>query len=236
MDDTCPINKYRRIHEGSSIAVLGSSPTLQLYKGNEDIAIAVNGALMGLRADLHVEYFMAGDKESHLRQWFLSSEEYAATRIVSSFVLPHDPVIIPDETERARLQRLLQEHIETNMHHIDFTLDDYVLNSRHGFFRYNRPWEQKISPNQEWFTKSSTISGVAAQMALVMGAKEIHLYGCSFGDVEGKHYSYDSRGEPGMIKPWQPINMDFLLMQIIRQDIQVYSHGPTHLRIPERVE
>lgn len=230
------IDKFRRIHNGAKIAVLGSSPTLGLYKGEEDISIAVNGAVLFLDNSSKIDYFMCGDKESYKRRWFLSSKEFDATRIVSSFVLPYDKIIIPNPQERKTLQEKLNKFYEDGGHHIDFTLDNYILNSRHGFFYYSRPWNQKISRRQNKLSKSSTIAGVASQMAFIMGASEIHLYGCSFSDVDGKHYCYDPKEDHGEIKWWQPTTMDFTLSQIVRLGTKVYSHGPTNLRIPERIE
>ncbi len=228
------IDKYRGIHKGTRIAVLGSSPTLSLYHNEEDIAIAVNGAPQALNKQSKVDYFMCGDKDSYKRQWFLSSQRFNATRIVSSFVLPFDEIIIPDIQERKKLQKRLMDFESTKESLIKFILDDYILDSSHGFFYYSRPWNQEISRDQKRFAKSCTITGVASQMALVMGAEEIHLYGCSFGDVKGNHYSYDAKDEPGEIKPWQPTVMDFIIYQIIQQGVRVYSHGFTTLRMPEK--
>ena len=231
------IDKYRNIHKKSKIAILGSSPTLELYENKEDISIAVNGAPLCLSENYKINYFMCGDKDSHDRQWFLSSEKFNAIRIVSSFVLPYDPIIIPKKNERYELQKRLKEFYENEENYINFNLDDYVLDSKHGFFHYSRPWNQIISKRQKKISKSATISGVAAQMALIMGAKEIHLYGCSFGDVKNKHYYYDSKGEPGGIKLWQPVVMDFILYQMIKKyNIEIIAHGETTLRIPKRVD
>jgi len=233
-NNTSPIDKYRGIHKGTRIAILGSSPTLELYKNEEDIAIAVNGSTLFLDEKDRVDYFICGDKDSPTRQWFLSSERFNATRIVASFVLPFDSIIIPEREERKELQQKLEEFYKTGKHHIYFTLDDYILNSKHGFFYYTRPWNHNISKRQKRFSKSSTIAGVAAQMALIMGAREIHLYGCSFRDINGNHYCYDSKGEPGEIKFWQPVVMDFILYQMVKKyDIKIYAHGPTTLKIPK---
>src|SRR3989344_4517121 len=80
------IDKYRNIHKKSKIAILGSSPTLELYENKEDISIAVNGAPLCLSENYKINYFMCGDKDSHDRQWFLSSEKFNAISIVSFII------------------------------------------------------------------------------------------------------------------------------------------------------
>ncbi len=74
---------------------------------------------------------------------------------------------------------------------------------------------------------------MAAQLALVMGAAEIHLYGCSFGTLPGdSHYAYDNRQEPGGIDANQVRRMDYVLSEIGSWGVRIYSHGWTTLKYP----
>ena len=230
------LDAFRARHRGASVAVLGSSPTIGLYRGQEDVTIGVNGSAIALRDGHRMDYFMCGDRESPARRWFLASERFGAIRFVSSHVLPFDPLVIPGAKERQKLQGQLKAFVGAGNRDWRFRLKSYPIRTKHSFFEYKHPWEQRVSHRQRMFAKGGTISGMAVQMALVMGASSIHLYGCSFEPVDGVHYGYDSAGELGQIKFWQPIGMDFILSQVLRLGVRVFAHGPTSLRMVERVE
>lgn len=232
-----PVDALRARHDGASIAVLGSSPSLSLYRSEQDVTIGVNGAAIAIGANCRMDYFMCGDKNSPNRRWFLASERFGATRLVASHVLPFDPIVIPNVRERQGLQQELRTFVAKGNHAWQFALGAYEIKTRHGFFEYRQPSsKQRVSRRQRKFVKGGTISGTAVQMALLMGASSIHLYGCSFGAVGGSHYAYDPEGEPGQIQRDQTEEMDFILRQILQAGVRVFSHGPTALRMSERAD
>ena len=239
------INKFREIHLDKTIAVLGSSPTINLYQGNEDVSIAVNGSVMcdSVRnIGRKIDYFMCGDRYSPDRQWFRESMEICDTRIIPTFIAPFDPIVLPDKSERSFLKRILEKDAGYERNgNISFSPEFNNIQEPHGIFEYADLWEQEIGPNQRKLCRGGTISGVAAQMAMIMGAKEIHLYGCSFGKPGSNlnHYGYDNKGEPGGITNFHPVRMDYILSMIVSpqtslREIKVISHGFTTLRIPEK--
>lgn len=231
------IDKFRGIHPKSSIAILGSSPTIKLYKGEEDISIAVNGVVM-CNLPNTPEYYMCGDKESFRRTWFEHSKTKARTRIVATFVAPYDSLVLPNENERSKLQKILDTdefHMSDKGGNIKFSPDFEEIEEPHGIFKYADIWEEKINPDQKRLCRGGTISGVATQMAMIMGAKEIHLYGCSFGKPpKEEHYAYDNKKEPGGINKNHPIVMDYILSMINLYGIKIYSHGYSNLSIPKK--
>jgi len=235
---TSRIDKFRGIHQGRSIAVLGSSPTIGLYRGREDVSIAVNGSIL-CDAVTKVDYYMCGDKNSPHRKLFNPSFDVADRRIVTTFIAPYDHLVIPDEAKRKNLQEILERdelHKKEAGGNIRFSPPDMIAQNPHGIFDYADIWEEEICPNQNRLCRGATISGVAAQMAMVMGAKEIHLYGCSFGDIGGVHYGYDPLNDPGGITNSHPITMDYLLSRIRLSGVEIVSHGETRLRVPRKVD
>ncbi len=234
---TSNINDFREIHKGKSFAVLGSSPTINLYRGEQDVSIAVNGSVM-CDAVERADYFMAGDKDSAKRGWFEKSMDFADSRIIATFIAPFDHLVLSDEEERSELQRLLEDdkvHQREPGGNIKFSPNFRNLVRPHGIFEYADIWEEEICPDQQKLCRGGTISGVACQMALIMGASEVHLYGCSFGTPEQGHYGYNNKNEPGGIRFDHPPTMDYILSRLVEHNVGVYSHGFTKLQVPEEI-
>lgn len=232
------IDKFRYIHKGMSFAILGSSPTINIYRGQQDISIAVNGAVLCDPVE-RADYFMAGDKNSPYRRWFEESYKKAKTRIVATFVAPYDKIVCSSFDQRKKFQNMLEAdyfHQSDPGGNIRFSPDGLVPSGDHGIFVYADIWEEKICIDQKRLCRGGTISGVAAQMAMVMGAKEIHLYGCSFGDTNRKHYGYDNKEEPGGIDPNHIFTMDYILSRIKLSGVEIFAHGHTNLRLPKKIE
>ncbi len=214
-------------HSGESIAVLGSSPTIDLYRGEEDVSIAVNGSVL-CDSVREADYFLCGDRKSNKRSWFEPSFKIARHRVVPTFVAPYDPAVIPD----SKVRRVLVEALHAAEHYKQFVHDSLQPAPGHTIFQY-APFlrEPTISPSQTHLCSGGTIAGVATQLAFLMGAREIHLYGCSFGTPPGQpHYGYDNKGEAGGIRRHHLSNMNDMISQIISQGTKVYSHGWSSLQ------
>lgn len=157
--------------------MLGSGTSLALWRGKEDVAIAVNGAA---NVKLPYQYFMCGDGRSPQRDWFRASEG-RATRLIAAFLTPYDPILYPSGTSRLILKACLKFS-----ERYAFT-PPLRPRSQHAWFRYEpRPIAAHddliLTREPRPLLHGATISGVALQVALVMGAAEIALYGC---DLDG---------------------------------------------------
>ena len=103
----------------------------------------------------------------------------------------------------------------------------------HGWFRY----AQSSFPCAEGdFARAlgegrllhgATISGVAMQVALLMGASEIHLYGCSMDNDAGDNYLH--AGSRGRTTPSQRASLANLLDVIRGSGTRVLVHGGASL-------
>lgn len=230
------ISKFQGIHDGARIAILGSAPTIHLYHKEEDYSIAVNGAIMCVDTS---DYFMCGDKISHNHLWFKPSQERGGIRIIAAFIAPYDKIVIPNDKERKKLKNRLENsliHQREGGGNIRFSPKFRYIQDPNGVFEYADIWEEEICPTQQRLCRGGTISGVAAQMAKVMGAGEIHLYGCPFKTLDKGHYGYDNRGEIGRVGSTQPATMDYILSRLRHHGTKIFSHGESALTIPERVE
>ena len=97
--------------------------------------------------------------------------------------------------------------------------------------------ESVISRNQRHLFYNGTSTSGAIQLANLMGAREIHLYGVEFsnqthdGRATGTNYFYDAKkGETGMTNESQRGIMDEVIRKIREQGTEVFSHGPTNLK------
>src|SRR3989338_10292781 len=231
------VNSIRGKHAGISVAVLGSSTTLGLFKGEQPISIAVNGAAKVVAST----YFVCADIRGSKRDWFYASP-YTTTRIVSSYISPFDKLCFPSPDDRERLQRDLSDFLyndyidEEELLHYIFTLMEDSISSNdcvyesfrpelipcppHLYFDYTKSGKINVSKTQENIFRGGSVSGCALQIASIMSASEIHLYGCSFDNDSGRNYAYAApTDQHGEIKTHHHVNMDRIIEQIMLQGV-----------------
>jgi len=93
----------------------------------------------------------------------------------------------------------------------------------------------EVSPAMLELRSGATSSGGALQIAFLMGAREIHLYGVEFTNqgkpYQGSNYFYsDSSSEGGHTDDGQRLAMEILLENVQAYGVQVFHYGPTKLR------
>jgi hypothetical protein len=193
-------------HSGASITILGSGPSLQYYSGDAEVSIAVNGAAA---LNHPYTYFMCGDRRSPERPWFLLSQKHHATRIISSFVAPHDPLLYPEASIRASLQEDFRNHKRRYL--LPWGRASYTYKPRksprppHCYFNYGGSLNRRSFQMLKWiltrsaprFRAGATISGVALQLAVFMGARQIRLYGVDQNNFDGRTY-FDPSANVGL--------------------------------------
>ncbi len=180
----------------SVVAVLGSGPTLRLYRAEEPFAIAVNGAAL---CDLPYHLFMCGDLYSARRPWFYGSRAHGAQRLVSSFIAPQDKVLYPDKrVRRVQLIKLGFSKVRAWCRHSFLPLYEYVPSAKptrgHGWFQYSVETVKEGVSNFDTKMETgrmmhgATIAGVALQAAVCLGARTIRIYGVSMDNDAGNNY------------------------------------------------
>jgi len=204
------LEQLRDRHTGATFAIIGSGPSGRAYAGREDVAIAVNG---GALVDVPFHYFACGDISSPDTQWFHAASAYQVRRLIASFVAPFDAAMYPEPDLRARLQADLRATRGTPPY-------DYVPLARpvgrHAWFRYAVPHFPHAHATLDRFcaqarvAHGATIAGVALQIAHLMGAASLVLYGCNLDNDDGRNYLHP-RASVGRTLPVQRTNMATLV-------------------------
>ena len=222
---------------GSTVAILGSGPSVRLYDKLEDVAIAVNGASFLKKK---YDFFVAGDVHAPKRDWWLVSQDRVdknlITRIVSSYIAPFDPFLYPEEKIRLKLQEELESFMKENKDEdcpYCYFVPSVEPKRRHIFFRFGGFGEEfvdNISSNQEVIYWGGTISAIALQISLVLGFEEINLYGCGFNNFNGINYCYNCPNDQrGIIESEQMTIMQATIDKIRSFDIKIKIHGKSNI-------
>ena len=230
-------NHFKR----SKLAILGSGPSLPLFRGGYDCAIAVNGASF---VDHKYDYFMCGDFQSSQREWFLSSQRMNSARIIANFLAPFDPIVVPEIQHRNIMQNLpifkktFSLRSRFSYHRFrKYRLEYYSFQPiidpfpPHYYFYYNplsatsdvQPVTSEFEGETPRFYFGATIAGVALQLASYMGAAEVHLYGVDMNNFDGKTY-YDPARNSGRIKEIHVRKMAWLTNEIQKTGTKVIFH------------
>jgi len=238
------ISKLRGLYNGKSIAILGSAPTIQLYDESEDLTIAVNGAL---QLNKRIDYFVTSHPVAFRKSWFNLKPD--VSRIINSVSAIFYEPMYPDTEVRDRLTQKYIESMKDTFQFDDETGEKFNVLFRelpepaspHRFFYFgdlNIEPMKRVSKLQKDIFAGGTSACAALQLANIMGASEIHLYGCSFSNTtrksfNGNNYFYKAKvGEMGQTNDKQRIFMDETIKSIANGGTKVYAHGFTNLKEP----
>ena len=245
------LDTLRDRHKSESIAVLGSAPSVKMFQREEDVVIGVNGAGQLLEGN---DYFLSGDEGSYKKSWYLSLPE-----TIRCILRPHAAIyserFYPDPDVREEMVRFYETYMDEHPEDVVFkeninlryvalevkAIDDFfdeiqVPNPPNIILRQVAR-QEPISKEQKRINVGGTSACMAVQIAYIMGAVEIHLYGVEFSNnippgyaYKGGNYFYRPKpNETGMTLPSQRQFMDDIIRQIQVDNVPVISHGPTRL-------
>ncbi len=247
------IDNLRATQQGKSIAIAGSGPSVLDYDIHaQDILIGVNGAGNLLKKG---DIFFSADERSYMRSWFedLDADITAIVRGQSAIYSErHYPdaslrkeLISGYEKSRDKIPEVIQildhgyKHVVPGANpFLDAFLESLPDCEPPNLLIRRLVQGEPISKQQHALNFGGTGACVALQLADVMGAKEVHLYGIEFSNnikgeklYSGKNYFYKPKqGESGMTLPKQKQFMDNIILYMReKQNLPVYSHGPTAL-------
>jgi hypothetical protein len=220
-------NRFRQ----SRIAILGSGPSLSLFRGGYDCTIAVNGAAL---IDCNYDYFMCGDANSPNRAWFLASQKTRAARIIANFLAPFDPIVVPEKHDRDSMQSMplfkRRHSILNRFGYFRFQPIRAACPPHHYFYYHPlsdaflaSPVTSEFGGKSPRFYCGATIAGVALQLASYMGAVEIHMYGVDMNNFDGKTY-HDPAKNRGRINRMQVRKLTWLTNKIRKAGAKVAFH------------
>lgn len=235
------IDHLKGSRKGEKIAILASGPTLNLFQNRSMPAIAVNGASL---SSYSYEYFMCGDIRAPLMSYFKNSTLCKPQRIIASFLAPLDQLLYPNSEDRKQLRATLESSSREARRAASMVpLYGYVPQISpqrpHAFFQYHAvTFPQDLDAfllgmEEKKFFHGGTITGVAMQMAWWMGAKEIHVFGCSMDNSDGNTYGIKGTST-GRTTDLQIKNLKSLIHILNSLGTSVLVHGPSNLK-KERV-
>ncbi|MFA4982903.1 MAG: hypothetical protein WC588_01675 [Candidatus Micrarchaeia archaeon] len=241
----------RNIHAGKSFAVLGSGPSVSLFQRKEDVVIGVNGAGQLLRSG---DYLFSQDERACMRSWFTTLAP-EVTCVLKATAAMRSERLYPDREIREGLIGIFESYVKSHPSEVRLNDDGFktirpgnpVIDAFQELFPIPKPPhmivrfvnEQSISREMGSLIKKGTSACGAMQLAYVMGASEIHLYGVQFtNDAKGIPTSYSGTnyfyvpkpGEEGRTMEEQRIDMDGIASRISCLGAKVYSHGFTRLK------
>jgi hypothetical protein len=178
-------------HPNSIIAVCGSGPTVTQFTHEEDFAIALNGAMMIKQP---FEYFAAFDRRIKDKPYFHSKPH--VTRLLGSNIAPCCKLCYPSNIDREITlgSTVLETNVtrEPDEPHCrwDFEFATETMNISTIRHKYK---------GKHILYSSNSIAGPGFQLAYLMGAKEIHLYGIGL-----MHHDYfEGHCEPSLSKDFK---------------------------------
>jgi len=195
------IRRLYDIHQGATIAVVSSGPSATAYYPyDSDYAIGVNGAALLAQRGTRLDYFLCGSQHSPQRPWF--AIDCARPRIICVRFAWHDRYLYPNALY-PDLER--QSYPDVDIDTIRLPAPPYLA------YRYTR------DPSAVFFTGApfekvvigGTIASVAVQIAYLMGAACLKLYGCACSPQTTQlpqHYFYRAAAGHGgvLMRPKSP--------------------------------
>ena len=223
---------YNR-HQGRTIAIVASGPTATAFNPHDsDYSIGVNGAALLAHRGLRLDYFLCGSQHAPRRPWF--TVDCASTRIICVRFALHDRSLYPDALYPGLIRRsYVDDDIDT------ITLPPPV--APHLTYRYTREPTATFLTGRRPFDKvviGGTIAAVAVQIAYLMGATCLKLYGCSFSRQTShlpQHYFYRTAADHGGgIDDSQLAAMERTLAVVRQHGVEIQVVGATALRQYDR--
>lgn len=210
------IKALHNIYEGATIAIVGSGPTAtDFIKSKSDISIGVNGAA---KLGKQFDYFMCGDVRSSTFDWFKIN--CSRVRVIAKLTAALDDILYPitlfPDIKRVAVATTKQSGVKLPppvKPHLTFE------------YRWYKP--QRLKRDMNFLMFGGTISCCAVQLAYIMGASKIVLYGCGFTST-GKHYFYHVR-RPGTISNSQRTVMNAVISEIKKHRVRFETVGNTTL-------
>ncbi|MCK9558465.1 MAG: hypothetical protein M0R50_10550 [Candidatus Cloacimonetes bacterium] len=210
------IKLLHNIAKGATIAVVGSGPTAtDFIHSKNDISIGVNGAAkLGQKFD----YFMCGDTRSSCFDWF--NIDCSRVRVIAKLTAAPDKILYPIELF-PDIKRIAVITAKQNTIKLPRPVEPHLT------FMYKWYRQERLKEDMNYLMFGGTISCCAVQLAYVMGASKIVLYGCNFTSV-GRHYFYQTR-KPGSISDSQRTVMNTVINEIKKRGVKFEIVGSTTL-------
>jgi len=212
------LDRLRRRHCGDTVSIVASGPSADLFKDGA-VTIGVNGAAF---LKHKFDYFLCGDKNSYTKDWF--SIDCSYVRVIARLVASMDRILYPDDKFPSLERLAVPQHEQRRIKHLPEPVPPHLT------YKYLWYGKGRLNEDVNFLMFSGTISCCAVQLAYIMGAKKIELYGCDFHHSRRSHYFYESKqGQVGRVRPSQREIMDKMLKEVMDKGVKVSIFGQTRL-------
>lgn len=244
----------------STIAVLGSAPSAAMYRdAGYDATIAVNGASQLLPRATGPKYFLSGDAGASRQSWYTAIPR-GVVHILRPVAAIYSPVFIRDPSRRSALVKLWEEYLDCRPEQVrvipnrtvregtrqvplrDLEYDnpfyDTLLRhippcNPHVLFNVGLP--QRISRDMKKLRRGPTSAGCALQVAYLMGASAIHMYGVEMTNrgipyAEGNYFYVPLPDEKGVTTPEQLASIEGVIDDLTKLGVEIKHYGRTRIR------
>jgi hypothetical protein len=260
------LTTIRDIYPDSTIAVIGSAPSAVTYADiGYDATIAVNGASQLLYKARGPKYFLSGDAGASRQSWYAliprgvvhilrpiaaiyspvfvgaPSQRAALIRVWEDY-LDHHPKqvrVIPNRTVREGIRQVPLRDLEYDNPFYEVLLKLIPPCSPHVIFNVGLP--QPITKHMHKLRRGPTSAGCALQVAYLMGASTIHMYGVEMTNqgvpyAEGNYFYVPLPDEKGVTTSEQLTSIEGVIQDLCEVGITVSHVGHTRIRNVSIVE
>ena len=250
----------RHLLPDSTIAVVGSAPSAMMYKDiGYDATIAVNGASQLLPKAIGPKYFLSGDAGASRQSWYTAiprgvvhilrpvaaiyspvfirepSRRSALVTVWEQYLDSHPEQVrvIPNRTVREGTQRVLLRDLEYDNPFYDILLRRIPPCYPHVVFNIGLP--QPISRDMKKLRRGPTSAGCALQVAYLMGASAIHMYGVEMTNqgipyAEGNYFYVPLADEKGVTTSEQLASIEGVIEDLSKLGVKISHCGHTRIR------
>lgn len=134
----------------------------------------------------------------------------------------------PPQTLSERKHEILEKGGTETLKNTPF--EHVILKTKSPFPQGELNASEQIQPLMERVVTGGTICGVALQVAYLMGAAEIHLFGCSMDNHTGTNYYLPQSGVPGATRSSQIMGLRDIVARIQFLGVPVVIHGASNVR------
>jgi hypothetical protein len=260
------LETLRDIFPDSTIAVIGSAPSAVLYEDNGyDATIAVNGASQLLPRVVGSKYFLSGDAGASKQSWY-AAILHGVVQILRPMAAIYSPIFVQDPSQRRALVRLWEDYLDLHPEQVrvipnrtvpegdkrvptrDLEYDNPFYEillrrippcSPHAVFNVGLP--QPITKDMHKLRRGPTSAGCALQVAYLMGASTIHMYGVEMTNqgvpyAEGNYFYNSLPDEKGVTTSEQLASIEGVIHDLCEVGITINHVGPTCIRNVSVVE
>lgn len=254
------LNKIYNIYPNSRIALIGSAPSAVNYRDlGYDATIAVNGAWQLLCRANRNKYFLSGDAGASKKSYypFIPNDVVHVMRPAGAI---YSPVVIPNSSQRIALQNFWEDYLDVHPEQVriipnrtiregdadvplrdleydnpfyDELLRHIPISGPHVVFNVGLP--QPITKNMKKLRRGATSTGCALQVAYLMGASTIHMYGVEMTN-QGVDYAEDNYfytplpDEKGVTTAEHLHSIEGIVDDLCALGVDVVHFGPTLIR------